>query len=323
MSAERFAFLVKQRALQLGFDAVGITDLGPVPHRESLDRWLAQGMAGTMTYMHRQAERRKEPAQIAPEARRAIVVAKNYYRHDPPPPPPARACGRVAKYARGRDYHAALKAPLEQLAEYARSLGPSGTLSRAYVDAGPVPERELAQRAGLGWIGKSTMLIDPQRGSFLFLGTVLTSLDLAVDPPFEADRCGTCRRCLDACPTEAFPDERVLDSRRCISYLTIEHPGDIDPALAPKLGNWVFGCDVCQDVCPWNVSFARQSGDTLLEQDDALAYLNLTDIAALSDREFDRRFGWTALERTGAAGLRRNARIALKNRNRESPCPTP
>lgn len=308
LSPERRAQLIKEHALQLGFARAGITDLAPVPHGDALSRWLAADMAGTMRYMHRQAPSRREPARILPGATRAVVVTRNYYSKDPPPRP---GTGRVARYARGRDYHEALAKPLADLARFVVSLGPSGTSAKGYCDAGPVPERELAQRAGLGWIGKNTMLIDPERGSFMFLAAVLTDLDLAVDPPFEVDRCGTCRLCLDACPTRAFPQPRVLDGRRCISYLTIEYKGGIDPALAPAFGDWVFGCDICQEVCPWNVKFAEEAKDPALDHDPALARLDLVALASASDQAFEAQFGGTALERPGPAGMRRNARLLL------------
>lgn len=318
LTPEVRAHLVKEKARQLGFATVGICDLSPTPHADALDGWLTAGMAGTMQYMHRQRQRRQEPARILRGATRAIVVSRNYYTADPPL---HVGEGRVAKYARGRDYHQALAGPLEELAAYVLEIGHPGAVAQASVDAGPVPERELAQRAGLGWIAKNTMLIDPRRGSYLFLGSVLTSVDLAVDLPFEADRCGTCRRCLDACPTNAFPEARVLDSRRCISYLTIEYRGDIEPALTALMGDWVFGCDICQEVCPWNQSFATEAVDPLLEHDPALAHLPLHTVASTPDEELTVRFGWTALERPGPAGLRRNARIALDNQAKESAWP--
>ncbi len=315
MTPTERAARVKQRALALGFDAVGITDLRPVPHGAALERWLASGMAGTMTYMHRQAPRRARPATILPNAARAIVVTRNYYNPDPEP---ARPAGRVAKYARGRDYHTALREPLEQLCESVRTLGPPHTVAKAYVDAGPVPERELAQRAGLGWIGKNTMLIDPRRGSFSFIATVLTDLDLATDVPFEADRCGRCTRCLDACPTDAFPEPRVLDARRCISYLTIEHRDEIDPALAALMDDWVFGCDICQDVCPWNNKFAQAAEDPVLALDSRLGALDLEELLRIDEADFNSRYGWTPLERPGVEGMRRNARIAARNTTKEA-----
>jgi epoxyqueuosine reductase len=311
LSPEARARLVKQRALALGFTRAGITDLAPAPHQPALNRWLEQGMAGTMQYMHRQARRRREPATILPGATRAVVVTRDYYSDEPRPQPGA---GRVARYARGRDYHAALQPLLDELARFVTSLGPEDTVARPYCDAGPVPERELAQRAGIGWIGKNTMLIDPERGSYCFLAVVLTNLDLAVDLPFEADRCGTCRLCLDACPTSAFPEPRVLDARSCISYLTIEHKGDIAPPRARAIDDWVFGCDVCQEVCPWNVKFAETVDDPVLDHDPSLAQLDLVQLAHVSDEEFQSRYGDTALSRPGAAGMRRNAKLALVNR---------
>lgn len=313
MTPERLSVLVRQRALELRFDAVGISTLEPTPHAEQLKRWINSGMAGAMTYMHRQLERRLRPGEILPGAHRAVVVTKHYLTPDPDL---RTGKGRVAKYARGRDYHQALAAPLEQLASYIQSLGSRDTLARAYCDAGPIPERELAQRAGLGWIGKNTMLIDPRRGSFSFIAVILTSLDLAVDTPFEEDRCGTCRLCLDACPTGAFPEERVLDSRKCISYLTIEYQGNLDEQRGAAIGDWVFGCDVCQDVCPWNVKFAESPGDDVLESEPGLALLDLDELAALSDQEFQKRYGHTALTRAGARSMRRNAQLARRNQSR-------
>jgi epoxyqueuosine reductase len=297
--------LVKQRAHDLGFESVGICDLRPTPHADALHSWLANGYAGTMTYMHRQAARRTKPAEILPGATRAVVVTRGYFEPDTPR---RDGAGHVAKYARGADYHDALRPGLDTLATYVRSLGNGDTLARAYVDAGPVPERELAQRAGLGWIGKNTMLILPTSGSFSFLATVLTNLDLATDEPFEADRCGTCRKCLDACPTAAFPAARVLDSRRCISYLTIEYRGDPPPDAPPSRAGWIFGCDDCQDVCPWNQKFARPAEDPVLAYDPDLEWLDLTDLLAMDDAGFAARFGATPLARPGGDGMRRNAR---------------
>jgi len=186
-------------------------------------------------------------------------------------------------------------------------------MARPYVDAGPVPERELAQRAGVGWIGKNTMLIDPRRGSFTFIGSVLTNVDLAVDPPFEADRCGSCTRCLEACPTDAFPAPRVLDATRCISYLTIEHRGKVPSELAPKMGDWLFGCDVCQDVCPWNEKFAHPTSDRWWEVGSGRAWVALDEFERLDAAGFGRRYGETAFSRPGLGGMQRNAAIVRRN----------
>jgi epoxyqueuosine reductase len=203
-----------------------------------------------------------------------------------------------------------------------RTVGKPDAKARWFVDAGPVPERELAQRAGLGWIGKNTMLIVPNLGSFVFLAAVLTDIDLAVDAPFEPDRCGSCRRCLEACPTQAFVDERVLDARRCISYLTIEHKGKISENLEHSMADWVFGCDVCQSVCPWNKKFAREVKAGILALDSSLSHLDLDWLSQIDDVEFERDLGWTPMERPGAVGIRRNARIAKANLAREGTCRT-
>ncbi len=319
VNEQQRASLVKSKARESGFDSCGITDLSSTPHTQQFRNWLDRGLAGTMGYMHRQAAKRLEPKNIVPGATRAILLTRNYYSPDPPT---NHSRGKIAKYARGRDYHNALRGPLERLAEDVIRLGGDGTVARAFVDAGPVPERELAQRAGLGWIGKNTMLIDPSRGSFFFIAAILTNADIAVDPAFETDHCGTCRRCLDACPTDAFLDEWVLDSRRCISYLTIEYRGEIDEALRSQMDGWIFGCDICQDVCPWNHKFATPAADPVLEQDPALADLQLDEILRLSDADFEDRYGWTAMERPGAKGMRRNAEIARSHDGGGEACST-
>ena len=312
---------VKRRALALGFDAAGVTTLEPNGHADELDRWLGAGYGGTMTYLQRQAEKRKVPATIWPDARAAVVTLTNYWHGPASPPVPLSANAergndrrpRVAQYAWSSDYHRVLGARLEKLARAIEEVIPGAT-SRCYVDAGPVPERELAQRAGLGWIAKNMMLIHPEIGSFTFIGVVLTDAALVADLPFEADRCGTCRRCLDACPTDAFVDARVLDARRCISYLTIEHRGEFSDAQRGMVGEWLFGCDVCQDVCPWNVSFARATADPELEPRPDVRAPDLAALVALDAAEFARRYGDTPFERPGVEGMRRNARV-LKPRD--------
>ncbi len=313
----RRTIAVKRRALELGFDAVGIASLERDPHAAELDRWLTAGYAGTMTYLHRQAEKRRNPATIMPGARVAVVTLSNYF-HGGNPGAPSRDRPRVAQYAHSTDYHRVLGHRLERLAGAIREIV-AGATARCYVDAGPVPERTLAQRAGLGWIGKNTMLIDPGIGSFTFIGVVLTDAALAPDLPFEADRCGSCRACLDACPTGAFAAPHVLDARRCISYLTIEHRGEFGAAEQRRVGEWLFGCDVCQDVCPWNVTFARPTRDAELAVRPELADPDLTALLDLGPDAFEHRFGDTAFERPGAPGMRRNATAVLGNRSRSSP----
>jgi epoxyqueuosine reductase len=264
-----------------------------------------------MTYLHRQAEQRKAPARIWPEARAAVVTLTNYWHGTDPGLAPG-VSGRVAQYAWSTDYHRVLRTRLEKLAQAIREVVP-GAESRCYVDAGPVPERELAQRAGLGWIAKNMMLIHPEIGSFTFIGVVLTDADLEPDLPFEADRCGTCRRCLDACPTNAFVEPGVLDARRCISYLTIEHRGEFTEPQRAMVGDWLFGCDVCQDVCPWNVSFARATSAADLAPRAELRSPDLEELLEPDDDAFDRRYGDTAFERPGREGMARNARAVRSN----------
>ena len=317
---------VKGRAAELGFDAVGVASLERSAHGDELDQWLAAGYAGSMAYLHRQADKRKHPARIMPDARVAVVTLTNYFHGSahsvhpglaPGVSAPASA-GRVAQYAWSTDYHTVIGRRLEQLATAVREIAP-GARTRCYVDAGPVPERELAQRAGLGWIGKNTMLIHPAIGSFTFIGVIFTDAELVPDLPFEADRCGTCRRCLDACPTAAFVESRVLDARRCISYLTIEHAAPFRDDERRLVGDWLFGCDVCQDVCPWNVTFAEPTSDPELAVRAAVAAPEPAELLAVAPEEFERRFGDTAFERPGAAGLRRNAAAVAANRQEAAP----
>ena len=319
---------VKRRATALGFTLTGVTRLDRNPHAAALDAWLAAGHAGTMTYLHRQAERRKDPRRIMPAAKSAVVTLTNYFHGSANPgrqpgenknPTPGfsinpglapgvskAVTSKVAQYAWSSDYHEVLGERLERLAAAIRLLSP-GSQARCYVDAGPVPERELAQLAGLGWIGKNMMLINPEIGSFTFIGVVLTDADLEPDLPFEADRCGSCQRCLEACPTQAFVGPRNLDARACISYLTIEHRGEFTGAQREQVGDWLFGCDVCQDVCPWNVSFAHPTSDAAFAPRADVAAPDPDAIVALSDEAFAFQYAATPFSRPGPAGMRRNA----------------
>jgi epoxyqueuosine reductase len=293
---------VKAAALSLGFAACGITDLSPVRHADALDAWLAKGYAGTMRYLHRQAKKRKEPARIDPRPRTAVVVLDNYFH---PAPLPATGL-KVARYARGEDYHRATMRRLYQLADLLRDHG--ATYARAFADSGPVPERELAQRAGLGWIGKNTMLIRPGLGSWFVIGSVLTDLLVECDAPFVTDHCGSCRACLDACPTNAFVESRVLDATRCISYLTIEHKGPIPDDMAAVLDRWGFGCDICNEVCPWNERFATPTTLAAFAPRGDAEGRGAAFFERMSDKEFAERYAGTPLERAGVEGMRRNAR---------------
>jgi epoxyqueuosine reductase len=315
---------VKAEAERLGFLACGITDLAPGPYGEALDRWLRAGYGGNMRYLNRQAKKRKDPRLADREASRAVVILDNYYYPNRAvadgtarevvastttvDTPTAGPVPKVARYARGEDYHRVTLARLEQLGDFLRSLG--AKVARPYVDTGPIPERELAARAGLGWIGKNTMLIRPRSGSWCFIGTVLTDLELPVDPPFATDHCGSCTRCLDACPTDAFVEPRVLDATRGISYLTIEHKGAIPPELAPRLEGWGFGCDICNEVCPWNERFAEPSGIDAFRPREELAGAGPRYFEELDEEGFVARFGDTPLMRPGLERMRRNWRAA-------------
>ncbi len=310
MNQLELAAAVKAKAHSLGFKACGITEPEAADAAPALDRWLDRGFHGQMRYMERQAPIRREPRRAWPDARSAVVVLHNYYQRNAGPAP---GRGRVARYALGDDYHAVMKDKLEQLGASLVASAGTGRF-HSYVDAGPLPERELARRAGLGWFGKNTMLIRPGVGSYTFIGVLLTDVALATDQPFEADRCGTCRRCLDACPTAAFPEPHVLDAARCISYLTIEAREPMPENLRPLAGDWLFGCDVCQEVCPWNVRFAVETAEPRYRARPAAEWPTLTEIAAMTERAFDEAFGETALERAGRAGLARNAAAVLENR---------
>lgn len=304
------AAAVKRRAEELGFVACGITDPSPVEDGGWLDRWLASGYAGVMRYLHRQARKRKDPRLIIPEAKSVVVVLDNYYDGDPDSGPPPR----VARYARGADYHLVTRERLERLADLLRSHGAG--IAHTFTDSGPVPERALALRAGLGWIGKNTMLIRKGAGSFFFIGTIFTDLELEQDRSDGTDHCGSCTRCLDACPTGALVAPGVLDATRCISYLTIEQKGPIPEPLVERLNGWVFGCDICNEVCPWNLRFAEPTAADEFRPRHALEGAGPELFDQMDEEEFTRRFGDTPLERPGLRGMRRNFHAALARQDR-------
>lgn len=302
----------KRLARGLGFDLAGIAPVSRSSRADYFRRWLADGRAGQMAYLSERAEERIDPAKYLPGVRSAICVAVNY--NPPQQPSPSGSSegeplGRVARYARGVDYHGWIKDKLYALADWLRSVLP-GVETVCGVDTVPVLERELSARAGVGWIGKNTMLINERIGSWLFLGEVLTTADLPPDSP-APDRCGTCTRCIDACPTRAITAPYQLDASRCISYLTIEHAGEIDPALRPGMGDWVYGCDICQEVCPHN---SRAPVAELLElQPRVPSGLPLQRVLHWNKDDFDLAFRHTAVKRIRLPILQRNASIALKN----------
>jgi epoxyqueuosine reductase len=299
---------LKQRARELGFELVGVARAGLADDFAHLEGWLAQGCAGAMTYMRRQAEARRHPQSILPKVQSVVMVGLNYKSGTQKA---ESGAGRIAQYAIGMDYHDVLRGKLKDLLTWVEQQAP-GVQGRAVVDTAPLLERDFARRAGLGWIGKNTMLINKRLGSFLFLGALLLDIELAADAPFAADHCGSCTRCLDACPTQAFVGPHQLDARRCISYLTIELRGPIPEELRPDMGDWLFGCDVCQDVCPWNRK-APLGGEPALQPRSDVVALDALEILTLSEEEFRRRYRGTALWRTKRRGLVRNAAIVLAN----------
>jgi len=298
---------VKARARTL-FDAVGIARLDEADtdtDAERLRAWLARGFHADMAWMDN--PKRFDPTQVLPGARSVISVALNYYTphaHSDDP-----SCGKISRYGWGRDYHRILQGRLKQLARW---LEADGARTRYYADTGPVQDKVWAQRAGLGWIAKNSTLITRDRGSWVFLGSVFTTQALAPDVP-HTEHCGTCTRCLDACPTDAIAEPFVVDANRCIAYHTIENRAEELPeAIAANLNGWVAGCDICQDVCPWNQRFARPTAcDDFAPYPDNRAP-RLTDLATLDEAEWDRRFRASALRRIKPAMWRRNARANLK-----------
>jgi len=301
---------VKAQAYGLGFDLAGIARLGVPATRAAFDTWLDAGMHGEMSYLAGDgAALRRDATRPHPGATHAIVLAMNYGGTAP--------SGPIARYARGDDYHETLRERLRALHRWLETEVGHAVDARPYVDTGPVLERDLAQRAGLGWFGKNTMLINPKQGSFLFLCSLFVNVELAEDEPFEADRCGTCTRCIDACPTEAITGPRVLDANRCISYLTIELKGAIPEEYREAMGEHVYGCDVCQEVCPWNVSFASEVREPAFASraglDSRDARMLAREFLAMSQAEFSARFKGSAMKRAKRRGLARNAAVVLGN----------
>jgi len=302
---------VKDEAGRLGFALVGVARAEAVAEASRLAEWLDRGHHGTMAWMARHFEKRVDPRKLVPGCRSVVCVGLVYGSAEPRGPEGVR----VARYAAGEDYHRVLEDKLEALLDHGRRLDPAFD-GRAFVDTAPVMDRYWAERAGLGWRGKNTLLLNKRLGSFLFLGELLVRAELEPDLP-GTDHCGTCTRCLDACPTGALVEPYLLDARRCISYWTIEHRGELEPAEEAATGEWLFGCDVCQAVCPWNRDAPDADEPRLLPRADAWPD-GLDELLELTDQEFDRRYGETAIERTGRRGLVRNAAIVAGNTGRGS-----
>lgn len=303
---------IKEKASELGFDLCGIAPAAAFPELTFLDEWLERGYGATMTWLHRSARRRADVREVMPSARTVVVTATNYNTDRPYSTEcadPRRA--HVSRYAWGDDYHDVIAARLDALLAWMRGAAGGPLEARAYVDTGPVQERVYARYAGIGWIGKNTCVINPGIGSWIFLSVILCSLDLDVDAP-ALDQCGACTLCIEACPTGALVSAGVLDSNRCISYLTIEHRGAIPAGLAAGIGSHVYGCDVCQEVCPWN-AVAPRSADAAWQPRTAWDRVDLRTLAARSDAELAASLAGSAMRRTKAQGLRRNVAVALRN----------
>jgi epoxyqueuosine reductase len=303
---------IKARARELGFDACGIAPAADHAELKFYREWLDRGYAGEMAYLHRTADRRADVRNVVPSAQTVIMAATVYNTERPYSTEcadPDRA--HIARYAWGDDYHDVILARLESLLAWMREHAPAPFEARAYVDTGPVQERVYAQHAGIGWIGKNTCVINPELGSWVFLGAIICSLPLEVDAP-SLDQCGTCTLCLEACPTQALVAPGVLDSTRCISYLTIELRGDIPEAHRADVGSHVYGCDICQEVCPWN-AVAPRSDDPAWQPRKAWDRVDLLTLSQRTDDELAQALHGSPMRRTKVQGLRRNIALALDN----------
>ena len=308
---------VKARARALGFDLVGIAPAVASRYRDYFRQWLGEGEAGEMAYLSARFDERTDPARYLPGAASVVCVAINYHvplkeveQHE------RLRRGRIARYALGDDYHELMKVRLHALADWIRDAVP-GAKTRACVDTAPVMEKELAARAGVGWLGKNGCLINAKIGSWLLLGEVLTTAALPSDEPV-ADRCGACTRCLDACPTSAITEPYRVDARRCISYLTIEHRSAIAPELEPRIGDWLYGCDICQEVCPHNRS-PPAATDPALQPRFATGTLDVDEVLAWTDDDYRRNLRDSAMKRVKLPALRRNAKTVARNLNASVP----
>jgi epoxyqueuosine reductase len=301
LSPQQYSERIRRISRELGFDYCGFARAEALEEESAkLDEWLGRGYQGSMSYLERNRDLRTDPRALVPGARSVISLLYNYK-------PAADLAGngsyKVAKYAYGEDYHRVLRGLLKTLLQRIREeIGE--VEGRGFVDSAPVMERQWAARGGLGWIGKNTLLLNRNLGSYFFIAELITDLELEYDGPIR-DYCGTCTRCLDACPTEAFPQPGVLDASRCISYFTIELREAIPDGFEGRFDDWIFGCDICQDVCPWN-RFARPHAQPRFEPKEALVVMSKKDWEELGDVTFRNYFGSSALMRTGLTGLKRN-----------------
>jgi epoxyqueuosine reductase len=300
--------LIKKYAAELGFSKVGIACAEPLQEEGvRLSQWLGRGFQASMHWMERDIHKRTDPGNIVPGAKSIVCVAINYYT--PHHHSSEMQHGKISRYAWGDDYHEIVLAKLEQLFEYIQTLVP-GCRGKYYVDTGPVMEKAWAVKAGIGWLGKNGNVLTRDMGSWIFLGEIILDVEMDYDEP-GVDLCGSCTACLDACPTGAIVEDRVIDSNRCISYLTIEHRGDLPEAPAGTFDRWIYGCDICQDVCPWN-SFAKETGENGFSPRQGNIAPLLEELAAMTQEEFSRRFAKSAVKRTKRSGLVRNAKFILR-----------
>lgn len=317
---------VKKEARRLGFQLVGVTTPNPPAHLDAYVGWLDKGLHAGMSWMgtDRARERRADPLKVLPGCKSILVLGIRYPKPRDPDmlpgdqlqngiPETQNGSLQIASYAWGADYHDVLPGRMGAIVAFIEAQTGEPIPNRWYTDTGPILERELAQRAGLGWIGKNACLINPRMGSYFLLAEILLGIELETDDPVETDHCGTCTRCLDHCPTSCITPERTIDANRCISYLTIEHKGTIPEDLRPKLGTWVFGCDVCQQVCPWNRKFATNQHEASFSPRPGLPPESSADDLTLTPKEFNRKFKGSPIKRTKRRGYLRNLAVAIGN----------
>lgn len=311
---------IKSKAIEIGFDLVGISPAGRLPESQFYKEWLARGYAGEMKYMERDPQKREDPGQIVPGALSVITCGLNYNTDYPYSTDAGdRGKGWIARYAWGEDYHAVIDSKLKELEEFISASSAGGARTRRYVDTGPVLERVYGKYGGIGWTGKNTCLINQRIGSWIFLGEIITTLELEYDSA-APDRCGTCTRCIDACPTGAITEPYVLDSRLCISYLTIELKDEIPAGLRDKIGNNIFGCDICQDVCPWNRKAAK-TAEPGFQPREGFYNPGLGSFSGMGPDEFSARFKGSPVKRAKRKGFLRNVLIAMGNSGDKSLIP--
>lgn len=308
---------IKSKVLELGFSKVGIARAELLDDEaRHLQEWLNRGYQASMDWMARNVDKRTDPRLIVPGARSVICVALNYYTTSPHVSD--SGTGKISRYAWGDDYHDIVGKKLKQLWEWLQLEFP-GVGGRYYVDTGPVMDKVWAQRAGIGWIAKHTNVITQEFGSWVFLGELITTLELEYDAP-ATDHCGTCTLCIEACPTDAITEAYVVDSNKCISYLSIEHRGDIAPELGQKFEGWIYGCDICQDVCPWNEKFSTATAEEGFEPREGNREPSLQRWRDMSQEEFSKQFKGSPIKRTKLAGLKRNVGTVLDSRQGGSSC---